>query len=510
MIENSSAKNIKIGAILTYITQFLSIAISFVYVPIMLGKLGQAEYGLYSIVQTLITYLQMSEMGIGTTATRYNSKYISENDVDGQKSINGMFFKLYLGIAFFCVVLSIVLYAFLDKIYVNYSAESVALIKSLFVIAVINLVITFVFKIFNAIIIAYEDFIFIKLLTLIQTVLGPAGMLAVLFLGFRSIGMLCVTTGLSLIFGLIQMLFCLNKYRIKFNVKAKDKDLFKTIFSFTIFVFINSLATQFMLNSDKIVISIIIDETAVAIYAIVIQFYTYAYGFSNVFSGFYLPRFTKIIATEKKITNNIVNDMIRIARIQVVVSGLIFGGFLAIGYPFIIKWVGAEYSSAYLLTVIVLFTEVIGSTQSTFNALMQAMNLHKTRALLSLIITFVKIVFTIIGTYYWGLLGCAIAFLIGWALKQLVFNFYYYKVGINIKEFWSNIIKILLPIAVVVVLLWGLTFYMLNLIPATNYFVILVYAVIYTILYIVLMWCIGLNANEKRALMKLLLRKKDA
>ena len=82
MIENSSAKNIKIGAILTYITQFLSIAISFVYVPIMLGKLGQAEYGLYSIVQTLITYLQMSEMGIGTTATRYNSKYISENDIN--------------------------------------------------------------------------------------------------------------------------------------------------------------------------------------------------------------------------------------------------------------------------------------------------------------------------------------------------------------------------------------------------------------------------------------------
>ena len=35
---------------MTYITQFLSIAISFVYVPIMLRMLGQAEYGLYSIV----------------------------------------------------------------------------------------------------------------------------------------------------------------------------------------------------------------------------------------------------------------------------------------------------------------------------------------------------------------------------------------------------------------------------------------------------------------------------
>ena len=135
-MDNASAKNIKAGAILTYITQFLSIAISFVYVPVMLKLLGQAEYGLYSIVQSLISYLQMSEMGIGTTATRYNSKYIAQNDVDGQRMINGMFLKLYLGIAAVCVAVSTVLFFCLDHIYAKYSAESLHLIKILFVIAV--------------------------------------------------------------------------------------------------------------------------------------------------------------------------------------------------------------------------------------------------------------------------------------------------------------------------------------------------------------------------------------
>ncbi len=497
-MEHSSAKNIKVGAILTYLTQFLSIAISFVYVPIMLRQLGQSEYGLYSIVQSLISYLQMSEMGIGTTATRYNSKYIGENNTSGQKLINGMFFKMYLGIAGICTAASAVLYVFLDRIYADYSAESLRLIKILFIIAVINLVITFVFKIFNAIVIAYEEYIFLKIITLIQTILGPVGMLTVLFLGFRSIGMLCVTTAISLLFGLTQMLFCLKKYKIEFNFKGHDKTLFKKILSFTIFVFINSLANQLLINSDKIVISILMTETAVAIYAVVMQFHTYSYNFANVLSGFYLPRFTKAVTKEKKVSEQLSADLIRTGRLQVLIAGLIFGGFLAIGKPFIIEWVGPEYSEAYWLTVIVLLTEVIGAAQSMFNSLMQAMNLHKMRALLSLSVSVVKIVLTIIMTTHFGLMGCAIAFFIGWTIKQLVFNIYYIKrVKLDILGFWLNMLKMFVPLAVTVSALFFGATALQTIFPAIGYPTLAVYAVIYTVFYCGIMWLIALNSYEK-------------
>jgi len=122
MIDQSS-KNIKLGTIITYITQFLGIGISFVYVPIMLRILGQAEYGLYALVQSIISYLQMSEMGIGTTATRYNSKYIAEGDKEGQKTINGMFLKMYFGIAGVCVIIAAILFCFLDVIYLLWVLE---------------------------------------------------------------------------------------------------------------------------------------------------------------------------------------------------------------------------------------------------------------------------------------------------------------------------------------------------------------------------------------------------
>lgn len=500
-MKNSSSKNIKVGAVLTYLTQFLSIAISFVYVPIMLGRLGQSEYGLYSIVQSLVAYLQMSEMGIGTTAIRYNSKYIEEGNLDGQMKINGMFFKIYLGIAAICVAVATVLYLFLDSIYADYSPDNIRLIKILFVIAVVNLVITFVFQIFNAIVIAYEEYIFLKVISLIQTIIGPVCMLAVLFMGLRSIGMLCVTTVLSLIIGLIQMIFCLKKYKIEFSLRAHDSNVFKKILSFTIFVFINSMATQLMMNSDKVVISIIMTEYAVAVYAIVMQFYVYSYNFSNVLSGFYLPRFTKIIAKEKSVSTELFDDLVRTGRIQVFVAGLIFGGFLAIGHPFIIRWAGPEYGGAYWLTVIVLVTEVIGASQSMFNSLMQAMNLHKMRAFLSLIVSLVKIMLTIVMTKCFGLIGCAVAFLFGWIVKQIVFNIYYSKrVGLNIKGYWLKMCKMFIPLAVTVSGLFVTSTIAQRIVPATNYPVLLVYALIYCVFYVTIMWFIALDTYEKSVL----------
>lgn len=497
-MDISSRKNIKIGAILTYITQFLSIVISFVYVPIMLNKLGPSEYGLYSIVQSLISYLQMSEMGIGTTATRYNSKYIEENNTNGQRLINGMFFKMYLGIAVVCCIVAAVLFVFLDVIYADYSLDNLRLIKILFAIAVVNLVITFVFSIFDSIIIAHEDYIFLKISTLIRTILGPAGMLAILFLGFRSIGMLVVTTAISLVFGLVQMIFCLNKYRISFDLKGYDHDLFKKILSFTIFVFINSLATQLMMNSDKVIISIVMTETAVAVYAVVMQFHTYSYNFANVLSGFYLPRYTKIVSKANEITEELSNDLVRTGRIQVLIAGLIFGGFLAIGEPFILRWVGVEYREVYWLTVIVLLTEVIGASQSMFNSLMQAMNLHKIRALLSMIVSVVKVLLTVLMTMRFGLLGCALAFFLGWLVKQIVFNLYYSKcVGIKIRKFWIDMMKIYIPLLITVTILYVATQFTLGIFPATTYPILLLYCLVYTMLYCGITYLIALSSYEK-------------
>ena len=455
MADNSST-NIKKGTVITYITQFLGIGISFFYVPIMLGILGQDEYGLYALVQSIVAYFQMSDMGIGITATRYNAKYMAEGDVEGQRNINGMFLVLYTIIAAVCGLGGFVLYQYLPQIYDHYSADSISLIQNLFILAMINLVLTLVFKIYNAIIVAYERFVFAKTIQLIQTVLGPIGMLAVLYLGYRSVGMVIVTTVLTALFGFVQLIYCHKVLDVKFRFNKFDKVLFGTIMSFTLFVFLNSLSHQLFSNSDKIIVSILLTEASIAVYAIVIQFQTYFYNFANVLSGFYLPRFTKMVKGTRTMTSEVMNEVIRVGRVQVIIAGLIFGGFASLGHPFVIRWVGPDYELAYYLTILLLFCEFVASSQSMFNSLMQAMNLHRLRSVIGFVAALVKIGITIGLVYAWGLWGCAIAYAVSFMIRLIAYNLYYRHVGIDVIQFWTEIIKILLPISACIFVLFGI------------------------------------------------------
>ena len=50
---------LKSGVILSYINLGLGTVIPFIYTPIMLRMLGQAEYGLFSLASSAVSYLSL-------------------------------------------------------------------------------------------------------------------------------------------------------------------------------------------------------------------------------------------------------------------------------------------------------------------------------------------------------------------------------------------------------------------------------------------------------------------
>ena len=55
------------GALLSYVNIILTVAVGLLYTPLMLRLLGQSEYGLYSLIGSVIGYLSVLDMGLGNT-----------------------------------------------------------------------------------------------------------------------------------------------------------------------------------------------------------------------------------------------------------------------------------------------------------------------------------------------------------------------------------------------------------------------------------------------------------
>lgn len=65
---------LKVGAALSYVSLGIGNVISILYTPIMLRLLGQSEYGLYNLSNSIIGYLGVIDFVIGNAVVRYTGK----------------------------------------------------------------------------------------------------------------------------------------------------------------------------------------------------------------------------------------------------------------------------------------------------------------------------------------------------------------------------------------------------------------------------------------------------
>lgn len=110
---------IKIGAILSYIALAVTNIVGLVYTPFMVRIMGQSEYGLYSLVSSIVAYLSILDLGLGNAIVVYVAKSIAKGDKKEEKKLNGMFIIVYSIIGIIVLVAGLILYFNIDNMFQN-------------------------------------------------------------------------------------------------------------------------------------------------------------------------------------------------------------------------------------------------------------------------------------------------------------------------------------------------------------------------------------------------------
>lgn len=490
----SMRNNIKFASLISYLTLLVGNIISLIYTPFMLATLGSSEYGLFTLVNSIVAYIYLLDMGLGNAVVRYNSKLMVENDEIGLQKINGMFFILYSIISLIALIIGIIIYTNLQNIFAKGLAiDEIYKVKIMFIIALINLVFSFPLNVFGGIITANERFVFVKLINFIRTVLNPIIMVLILLLGYKSIGMLITSTIFNLLLGVVNIVYCFKVLKIKMIFRGFDKNLYKEIFQFSFYIFLSAIAYKIYWGTDQVVLGMFVSASSISIYSIGIQFNNYFTSFSNVISGMFLPQLTKLAVKEKD--NNIMMDiLIKVSRIQAIISLFILSGFILIGKYFIEVWVGSNYNISYYIALIVMIPQIISIIQSLFATMLEAMNKHKVKAFIYLFVSIINLIITLILVDILGAIGCAIGTAIGMIINAVINNIYYVNIlKLNMKRYWSEMTKFILPVLISLIL----GFILVAIINPNTYLGICIFIIMYTVIYLGVNWVIVFNNYEK-------------
>ena len=75
--------------VLSYISKIIKVVIGLLYTPVMIGLLGQSEYGLYNIAASLVAYLGLLNL-IGSSYVRFFSQYKVNGEEKKIENLNAM------------------------------------------------------------------------------------------------------------------------------------------------------------------------------------------------------------------------------------------------------------------------------------------------------------------------------------------------------------------------------------------------------------------------------------
>ena len=489
----------KAGVLLSYAGELVKILVSLVYTPIMLRLLGQSEYGLYQLVYSVVSYLSLLSLGFGSSYLRFYSRYKAQNDEDGVAKLNGMFMIIFCSISVICVLCGIVMIGNIRGIFgTGLTDAEYETARILMGMLIINLAMTFPNSVFNCSITAHEKFLFQKLLILLQNIFSPFLTLPLLIMGYGSIGMVSVTTFLTFVLLLSNMFFCFNKLHIRFMFRELQIGLLKEMWVFTFFIFLNQIIDQVNWSVDKFLLGRFAGTTAVAVYGVGGQINTLYLQFSTSISNVFVPKVNKIVA-ESNDNEQLTKLFTKVGRIQFLVLGLVLSGFIFFGSPFIKMWAGKEYGASYAVAILLIAPVTVPLIQNLGIEIQRAKNMHKARSVVYLFIAIANVFISIPLIKLIGPAGAALGTAISLIVGNIIFmNWYYHaRIGMNMIYFWKEIAKfipaLIAPCAVGVVIM--------NFVNITGLVKLGVFAVVYTAVYGLSMYFLGMNEEEKQLVM---------
>lgn len=486
------------GALLSYLNIFLAIIIQFAYTPIMLRILGQQEFGVYSLSESVIAYLGLLNFGFSGSYLKFYSQYKAQNDNLSIKKLNAIYLIVFVIIS---ILICIGGYSIVQNIKFiigdNFTENELQLTKILMVIMTVNMAVMMPNNAFTSITIAHERFIFAKLLTIFKTVGSPLFALPLLLLGYGSKGMSFVLMGISIISLFLNIYYCLQKLKIGFEFRNLNWYVLKDIFVFSIYIFLWSIVDQLNWQVGKVVLANIVGSTAVAVYTIGMQFTTLFMVFSTAISGVFTPQIYNCVY-EKDASKKLTELMIKVGRVQFYVVFFIWIAFVIFGKPFINLWAGTEYENAYFVGLLLMTPIIIALTQNIGIEILRAYNKHQIRTLLHLLLALVNICIIIPLTKEYGEIGCALGTCISTFVSSTVISNYFYSkiIKLNIRLFFKEMLKFVPCISILSIM--GIALVML--IKIHTWVNLIFYITLFTLFYIFIMVKFAFNDYEKSLL----------
>ena len=485
------------GVVIGYTNIIVKNLVNLVYTPMLLSFVGQAEYGVYQTSYSFVFSLTLLSFGFSQAYVRFYTQRKAHGTERDIRRLNGVYLVLYLVVSAIALVLGLAFAANAGMVFsTSFTMEEVDLARAVMSIMTGSIAVTLFNSIFDAYVMAHEEFRFQQTRQLATTLAMPFCAYGLLLLGMGVIGVALAQLAVNVVLLVLNATFCVGRLRMRFDVRHLDGMLFRSIAAFSAWIFANQLCDLVNQNVPNVLLGALASASAVAVFAVSVQVRNVFVSLSSTMSNVFTPKINQIVA-ESDDNAELTRLMTRVGRYQMVLFCWVYGGFALLGRFFVVKWAGEGFLDAYWLILAMALPLVIPLTQNTGIEIQRAKNMHRARSVAMLLMAVFNVAFTLVASPSMGYWAPAIGYIASIALGNGAFmNWYYHRrVGLDMLHFWRRNLPVLAAGTVVATACVAAS----QAFPVFDWASFFAWGVAYTILFAAALWLVVLNKDERHA-----------
>lgn len=488
----------RVGVVLGYANIIVKNLVNLVYTPMLLSFVGQADYGVYQSCNSFVFSLTLLSFGFSQAYIRFYTQRTTNGSEEDVRRLNGVYLVLYTIISVVALALGLLFAANAGAVFSGgFTTEQITTAETVITIQACSISVTLFNSVFDACIMAHEQFRFQQTRQLATTLATPFLSYALLRFGMGVVGVALAQLTVNVILLGLNVTYCLNRLGMRFDVRTFDFTVFRAIAVFSAWLFANQICELVNQNVPNVLLGAISSAAAVAVFAVSVQIRSVFYSLSTTISSVFTPLINRIVAeTDDNVA--LTGLMARVGRYQAILYLWVLGGFVLLGDFFISAWAGEEFEVAYQLILAMVMPLFIPLVQNTGIEIQRAKNRHRARSICYLMMAVLNLVITIVFAPLLGYWAPAIGYIAYVILGPGLFmNWYYHvRIGLDMALFWRRLFPV---IGVALIATTGCVL-VAHYVPVASWICFVAWGAAYTVVYLALVARLVLTDDERTAI----------
>jgi O-antigen/teichoic acid export membrane protein len=485
------------NTIVNYLIQFWTWAVAFFLFPLIVHYLGTSAAGIWLLVNSLTRYFSILDLGIGPSLTKYVAQYRAQEDEERLSQSIGTTFFIYLAMGLLTAIGLFILGYFFIALF-NIPTELVQKGKIITYITAATMLLAIPMGTFGGVLRGLQRY---DIPALADFSVSIPRILLILLLLPRGYGVvtLVLINSLSSVLSWVVNAYYTKKLlpflRISFSLF--NKEMVKTLFGLAVSLFLINVSMMIVYPTDRIIIGAFLPVGLIIFYEAAYMIYHLVRKAPQLLASAVIPAASEL--DTKRDTRSL--QMLFLKGTKYMTAF-----FLALAIPALLLskemltcWMGSEFGSYYLLTVIFILHLFFNYNHLFAFKLLAGMNkvtftlwYYLTSALLNLVLSLILV-------QKIGLIGVVLGTAIPYAVLEPVFIWYNLKTfHVNLSTYIKEVIGKIYPQGVIMALLLYLfkSYFLPRSVLAVGIFVFFSATT-----YLVLFYIFGIKDREKRDLL---------